>query len=127
MSNRVQYIERQSNFLQDENMQLRKKVIQLQSRSMRDNLIIKGIPDSYDQEENTEEKVKHFIKTELNIDEEINFHVVHRLKPKEDKSPSGIVAKFEKRKDRNKVLTTAIANIKINQILLFMSNFQLKL
>ena len=94
---------------------------------MRDNLIIKGIPDSYDQEENTEEKVKHFIKTELNIDEEINFHVVHRLKPKEDKSPRGIVAKFEKRKDRIKVLTTAIAKLKINQILLFMSNFQLKL
>jgi hypothetical protein len=49
--------------------------------------------------------IKDFIKSELGIEDEINFHVVHRLKPKQDRSPRGIVAKFERRKDRNKVLS----------------------
>jgi hypothetical protein len=39
---------------------------------------------------------------------------VHRLKPKQDRSPRGIVAKFERRKDRNKVLSKAIAKLKNN-------------
>jgi hypothetical protein len=41
--------------------------------------------------------------------------VVHRLKPKQDRSPRGIVAKFERRKDRNKVLSKAIAKLKNNK------------
>jgi hypothetical protein len=49
------------------------------------------------------------------IEDEINFHVVHRLKPKQDKSPRGIVAKFERRKDRNKALSKAIAKLKIHE------------
>jgi hypothetical protein len=72
---------------------------------MRDNLIFKGIPDDYNLVKDTEGKIKDFIKSELGIEDEINFHVVHRLKPKQDKSPRGIVAKFERRKDRNKVLS----------------------
>jgi hypothetical protein len=58
-----------------------------QSRSMRDNLIFKGIPDVYNPVEDTEGEVKDFIKAELGIEDEINFHVVHRLKPKQDRSP----------------------------------------
>jgi hypothetical protein len=37
------------------------------------------------------------------------------LKPKQDRSPRGIVAKFERRKDRNKVLSKAIAKLKNNK------------
>jgi hypothetical protein len=47
--------------------------------------------------------------------DEINFDVVHRLKPKQDRSPRGIVAKFERRKDKNKVLSKAIEKLKNNK------------
>jgi hypothetical protein len=43
------------------------------------------------------------------------WYVVNRLKPKQDRSPRGIVAKFERRKDRNKVLSKAIAKLKNNK------------
>jgi hypothetical protein len=62
--------------------------------------------------EDIEGKVKYFVKSELGIEDEINFDVVHRLKPKQDRSPRGIVTKFERRKDRNKVLSKAIAKLK---------------
>jgi hypothetical protein len=73
---------------------------------------VKCIPDDYIPVEDTEGKVKDFVKSELGIEDEINFHVVHRLKPKQDRSPRGIVTKFERRKDRNKVLSKAIAKLK---------------
>ncbi|VDH95417.1 Hypothetical predicted protein [Mytilus galloprovincialis] len=79
---------------------------------MRENLIFKGVPDDYNPEEDTEAILKDFIKSEIQIEEEINFHVVHRLKRKQDKSPRGIVAKFERRKDRNMVLSAAIQKLK---------------
>jgi hypothetical protein len=40
---------------------------------------------------------------------------VHRLKPKQDRSPRGIVAMFERRKDKNKVLSKAIEKLKNNK------------
>jgi hypothetical protein len=52
----------------------------------------------------TEGKVKEFIKSKLGVEEEVNFHVVHILKPRQDRGPRGIVAKFERRNDRNKIL-----------------------
>jgi hypothetical protein len=115
MHNKVQDIDRQNMKLYEENCELKERVVQQQSRSMRDNLIFKGIPDDYNPVEDTEGKIKDFIKSELGIEDEINFHVVHRLKPKQDKSPRGIVAKFERRKDRNKVLRKAIAKLKNNK------------
>ena len=115
MHNKVQDIDRQNMKLYEENCELKERVVQQQSRSMRDNLIFKGIPDDYNPVEDTEGKIKDFIKSELGIEDEINFHVVHRLKPKQDKSPRGIVAKFERRKDRNKVLSKAIAKLKNNK------------
>ncbi|CAC5376969.1 unnamed protein product [Mytilus coruscus] len=72
----------------------------------------KGVPDDYNPDEDTEAILKDFIKSEIQIEEEINFHVVHRLKPKKDKSPRGIVAKVERRKDRNMVLSAAIQKLK---------------
>ena len=71
---------------------------------MRDNLIFKGIQDEYDPREDTEGKVKEFIKSKLGVVEEVNFHVVHRLKPRQDRGPRGIVAKLERRNYRNKIL-----------------------
>ncbi|CAC5379384.1 unnamed protein product [Mytilus coruscus] len=112
MSNKVQDMGEQNYILFEENRQLKEKVIEQQSRSMRENLIFKGVPDDYNPDEDTEAILKDFIKSEIQIEEAINFHVVHRLKPKKDKSPRGIVAKFERRKDRNMVLSAAIQKLK---------------
>jgi hypothetical protein len=98
MHNKVQDIDRQNMKLYEENCELKESVVQQHSRSMRDNLIFKGIPDDYNPVEDTEGEVKDFIKAELGIEDEINFHVVDRLKPKQDRSPRGIVAKFERMK-----------------------------
>ena len=47
MHNKVQDIDRQNMKLYEENCELKERVVQQQSRSMRDNLIFKGIPDDY--------------------------------------------------------------------------------
>jgi hypothetical protein len=48
--------------------------------------------------------VKNFIHNQLKIDENIELHVAHRLRKRRDGRPRTIVAKFEKRKDRERVL-----------------------
>ena len=109
---KIQSLDRQVSELTNENKMLKERSVEQQSRSMRENLLFKGIPDTYDPDENTEEKVVEFIKTELEIEDNINFHVVHRLKPKHDRSARSIVAKFERRKDRNRVLNAAVKKLK---------------
>ncbi|CAC5368258.1 unnamed protein product [Mytilus coruscus] len=91
---KLQEIETQNMSLTDENYKLQEK-----------SLISK--------KENTEERVKDFIKRELGLEsKEINFHVVHRLRPREDRGPRSIVAKFERRKYRNRVLEAAENKLK---------------
>jgi len=99
----------ENNKLQCENLYLKNRVVEMQTRSMRDNLIFKGIPDVSDfrEQEDTEGKLKTFIATELEIEGDIPFHVVHRLRAWQDNRPRSIVAKFERRKDRQKVLAAA--------------------
>ena len=112
MHGKLKFIEGQNYNLLEENMKLKERMVEQQSRSMRDNLIFKGIQDEYDPREDTEGKVKEFIKSELGVEEEVNFHVVHRLKPRQDWGPRGIVAKFERRKDKNKILNLAKEKLK---------------
>ena len=102
---RVEGNENENRWFKDENWKLREKGIESQTRSMREILIIKGIPDveHYRELENTEEKVKSFISEVLEIKDDIKFHVAHRLKPRPDKKPRNIIAKFERRKDRKKL------------------------
>jgi hypothetical protein len=49
----------------EENCELKERVVQQQSRLMRDDLIFKGIPDDYNPVEDTGGKFKDFIKSEL--------------------------------------------------------------
>ncbi|XP_076862642.1 uncharacterized protein LOC143514846 [Brachyhypopomus gauderio] len=85
--------------LSEENKKIKETVIDLQSRSMRDNLIFAGIPEKAD--EDPETTVKTFIQTHLKISEAtvktISFHRVHRLggKRPDARRPRPIVAKFE--------------------------------
>ncbi|KAJ8320003.1 hypothetical protein KUTeg_001590 [Tegillarca granosa] len=62
--------------LQEENNKLRGRIINMQSRSMRDNLIFSGLRESPDQVsgyENIGLVVKEFIREKLEIEEEIEF------------------------------------------------------
>ena len=112
--NRVGHIQGLVQGLMRENSELKERVIETQTRSMRDNLIFRGIPDVQNIKEpkDTESKVKDFITKELGIEENIEFQVVHRLKPRPDHGPRSIVAKFERRKDRNNVLAKSRDKLK---------------
>ncbi|CAG2215178.1 unnamed protein product [Mytilus edulis] len=84
---------------------------------MRENLLFGGIledPRKKEDRDNIEIEtvLKKFLKEKLKINEEINFHIVHRLRPRKDAKPRTIVAKFESQKDRNTVLRAAPAKLK---------------
>ncbi len=84
--------------LSEENKKIKETVIDLQARSMRDNLVFSGIPESA--EEDPEATVKNFIKTYLKLPEDtvenICFERVHRMGAKKPGAPRPrpIVAKF---------------------------------
>lgn len=85
------------NTLKKENKTLRETVLDIQSRSMRDNLIFSGIPESTP--DNPETLVKNFMVSALKIPAEtvknITFHRVHRLGPRGGNRHRPIIAKFE--------------------------------
>lgn len=117
IENRFCFITEEFDNMRQENMELKEKLLEVQSRSVRENLLFGGIledpreKEDYDNIE-TETVLKKFIKEKLKINEEIKFHIVHRLRPRKDAKPRPIVAKFESRKDRNKVLRAAPAKLK---------------
>ncbi|XP_072558394.1 uncharacterized protein [Paramormyrops kingsleyae] len=93
--------------LKEENKKIKETVIDLQARSMRDNLVFSGIPESA--EEDAEIMVKTFIKTHLKLPEDtvesICFDRVHRLGAKRPGAlrPRPIVAKFGNFKQKQQV------------------------
>ncbi|KAL0151947.1 hypothetical protein M9458_052754 [Cirrhinus mrigala] len=93
--------------LNEENKKIKETVIDLQARSMRDNLVFSGIPESA--EEDAEATVKSFIKTYLKLPEDtvenICFERVHRLGAKKPGAPRPcpIVAKFGYFKQKEQV------------------------
>lgn len=91
------------------NAELKEEVLDLKSRSMRDNLIFRNIPEMKD--ENTEEVLTLFLSQKLNINN-VNFERVHRMHEKKKKTqtvprPKLIVAKFTFFKDRERVRKAA--------------------
>lgn len=72
---------------------MRERVVESQTRSMRHNLIFKGIADveNYKELEKTEAKVKEFMGEVLRIKDNFNVHVVHRIKPKTDGTPRSVI------------------------------------
>ena len=100
--NTVINLENQNRDLQQQNYELNEEFLKMQTRTMKDNLIIAGIPESVD--ENTETVIKTFINDVLKVPGDIPLHVAHRLRKRRDRRPRSIVAKFEHRKDRDRVL-----------------------
>ena len=89
---------------------LREKVVDVQARSMRDNLVFCGIQE--DGEEDTRHKLGEFLKNELKIDSTIDFDRVHRIGGPRARKPRPIVAKFSHYKDRDVVRRAAFAELK---------------
>ncbi|MEW8546894.1 MAG: hypothetical protein AB2693_25545, partial [Candidatus Thiodiazotropha sp.] len=89
--------------------------VDLQCRSMRDNLIFTGISEVELKEdekfENVEKTLNDFLQTEMNIDIPIAYHRVHRIgvydKNEPGYSPRPIIAKFERFKDREFIRSEA--------------------
>ncbi|KAK1895368.1 Protein unc-13 like C [Dissostichus eleginoides] len=84
-----------------ENKEMKETVLDLQGRSMRDNLVFSGIPEQT-QDDNPEQLIKDFMITQLKISpdtvKDITFHMrVHRIGQKNtsNKRPRPVVAKFE--------------------------------
>ena len=80
---------------------LKAKQIDLQARSMRDNLVFNGIEEASD--ENTEHVLNDFLKEKMKLDELPVFHRVHRLGKKVYGRGRPIIAKFANYKEREKV------------------------
>jgi hypothetical protein len=87
------------------NMQ-NEKILDLQSRSMRENLVIRGISeDTNESWQDTEQKVINFMKKEMKIDdaESLMIDRAHRMGTKVANKPRNIVVKFISSKSKDKI------------------------
>ena len=88
------------------------KLVDIQWRAMRENLIFTGIPESdirHGEQENCEALIKEFLISEMHIHTEIQFDRVHRLgkfRPNQN-YPRPIIAKFTNYKDKEYVRRAA--------------------
>ena len=90
------------------NTELKEEVLDLKSRSMRDNLVFTNIPETTN--ENTEAVLADFLREKMNI-RNISFERVHRIRLKNPMKLKGkkvrpIVAKFTFFKERERVRTS---------------------
>jgi len=89
---------------------LKDKHTDLQARSMRDNLIFSGIPENKD--EDTEEELRKFIAEDMQIEQDMAFHRVHRMGNQVQGKNRPIIAKFVLHKDRELVRKNAPKTLK---------------
>ena len=87
-------------------------IIDIQARSMRDNLIFTNIEESDNESnEETEVKLRSFLKTKMKMPEErvgqISFERVHRLAGRRNRGPRNVIAKFSRYKDHEDVRKNA--------------------
>jgi hypothetical protein len=90
---------------------LKKEVIELKSRSMRDNLLFFGIPEEKgEKDSDCVNKVLDLIENKLQVEnasENIKLHRAHRIGRYDSKKTRPIVAKFAYYPDREKVRLNA--------------------
>jgi hypothetical protein len=97
--------------------QQQETILDLQCRSMQYNLIFHGIREDEinpGESENTEQKLKFFIKNTLEIKTDIQLEKVHRLgrRKRDQLKPRPILAKFKDLKDRDNIRFTAPVMLK---------------
>lgn len=94
--------------LTKENQIMQETILDIQCRSMRDNLIFSGINiPPQNTSDDPEKAIREFMHDSLKLPaatvEEITFHRVHRLPSKDPKKPPPIIVKFEKYKHKELV------------------------
>lgn len=89
----------------DEINRLKDSILDLQCRSMKNNLIFTGI--SYSKFENCEQKLRNFLYEELEIEYPVGFGNVHRFGKKGRNGARPIVARFIYRREFEDVLRNA--------------------
>ena len=108
-ANQVKAVERIENLERTENT-LREKVIDLQARSMRDNLLFFNMPES--NEEDTTEMIHKLLETKMGMEDartKVKIDRSHRIgrKREENHKPRPIVVKFNYHQDREFVRLNA--------------------
>lgn len=115
---RVRTLEHENDSLNQKQSKTEYSLVDLQCRSMRDNLIFTGIDEVQLGEgegfEDVEQTLCHFLQTEMGIENRISFHRVHRLGAYKAQQPDArpIIAKFERFKDRELVRAAAPRTLK---------------
>ena len=115
LSKSMSELESRYETLQNKQTATESKLIDIQYRSMRENLIFWGVTEQYEQSgdgtytENTEQVLYEFLQDEMNISERFPLDRVHRLGAYQcdQINPRPIVAKFEKFKDKEYVKSKA--------------------
>ena len=88
-------------YLEAENKINKNKIADLADRSMKDNLILNGIPETVG--EDTESTVKTLINITMHTNENVEFQRVHRSGTGAYGGPRNIVAKFSNYKQKEKI------------------------
>ena len=114
----VDLLTKKTDTITKENKKINEAVLDIQSRSMRDNLIFSGIPEN-PTSDHPEALLKDFLISKLKLPpdtvDNITFHRVHRLGSPKNKRPRPIIAKLEHnnikisskvKEESSKVLTT---------------------
>ena len=112
---RVERLEYEKCSIESNQKEKENNIIDLQCRSMRENLIFTGISESqldgHDQYEDVERTLLRFLEQEMGVYRIIDFHRVHRIgafdKDTADTYPRPIIASFEKFKDREFIRSLA--------------------
>ena len=98
----VRNIKKENCDLKQEMSALRESMVSDKARSMRNNLLFHGVPES--KEENCEQTVRTFIKNKLNIeDSDYEIERAHRMGPYKRDKKRPIVARFLRYKDKESV------------------------
>lgn len=92
------------------NKELEEQLLDLQTRSMRENLIFSGIEEK--PHENVENVLHEFIRDKLKIQEVISIDRCHRIGVRRQGKHRSIVAKFSHYKEREVVRAAAPSNLK---------------
>lgn len=105
---KISTLEEGQNQLETKQSETEEKIIDVQWRTMRENLIFSGIPESdvrRGEQEDCEALIKEFLRSEMNITVDIQFDRVHRLgKFKQNQIyPRPVIAKFTSYKDKEYV------------------------
>jgi hypothetical protein len=103
LTKRLELTESLVTVLRKQNQQQGNEILDLQARSMRDNLIFTGIEEK--DRENTLEVLRNFLATEMKVPQtqSITFDRVHRMGPPGQTNRS-IIAKLNHSSDKGKIL-----------------------